>query len=91
VATNTESIPLLESPAVRIAPPGHSWAISLGGVSDYRELLYFIGRVSSKFVVSGSRRSGPLFDRHFRNAGPCRLAHSNGILSEDGDEVVDVV
>ena len=42
MATNTESIPLPEPPALRIAPPGHWCAIPFDELWDYRELLYFI-------------------------------------------------
>jgi lipopolysaccharide transport system permease protein len=42
VATNSDSVSLRESPALRITPPGHWWAIPTGELWDYRELLYFI-------------------------------------------------
>lgn len=42
MATGTESIPLPESPALRITPPGHWWAIPFGELWEYRELLYFL-------------------------------------------------
>ena len=42
MATSTESIPLPESPPLRITPPGHWWTIPFGELWDYRELLYFI-------------------------------------------------